>query len=230
MKLLLFDIDGTLIRAHGAGRTAIEKALSTVCGSSISTDGVRFSGKTDPQIIGEILRANGLTDSTSFLDDALAAYEEVACAALSADDIELLPGVADLLNQLNARSDVQLGLLTGNIEPMAYRKLGAVELDRHFPFGAFGSDHADRYQLPDVALRRARRHTGHAFGGSDMVIIGDTEHDICCGRKIGARAVGVCTGRYARAELAPHEPDVLLDDLSAPDQFLQAVLNEHGTR
>lgn len=230
MKLLLFDIDGTLIHTHGAGRAAIETALSDVCGHSITTDGIRFSGKTDPQIIGDILQANGLNEehAASLLDEALAAYEAVARTALSPDDIELLPGVTDLLNQLAAHTEVQLALLTGNIEMMAYRKLVAAGLDGYFPFGAFGSDHADRYQLPEVALRRARDHTGHAFEGSDMIIIGDTEHDICCGREIGARAVGVCTGRYSRTELGAHEPDVLFDDLSAPERFLQDVLNEHG--
>jgi phosphoglycolate phosphatase-like HAD superfamily hydrolase len=229
MKLLLFDIDGTLLHANGSGRRAVEDALSDVCDCPISTDGVPFSGKTDPQIMREILHANGLDTSRidTLIDDALSAYERVAAASLAPHTVDLLPGAADLLTALADRSDVQLALLTGNIEPMAYHKLGAVGLDHHFPFGAFGSDHADRNRLPAVALQRAHDHTGHPFQGQDTIIIGDTQHDIRCGRGVGARAVGVCTGRYTRDDLAPHNPDVLLDDLTDARHFLQSVLDNH---
>lgn len=226
MKLLLFDIDGTMLHANGAGRAAIERALSRLCDCPITTDGVRFSGKTDPQIIREILRTNGLNpDTTSTLvDEALAVYEETAHDVFDPETVIRLPGVRALLTRLEAHRSVQLGLLTGNIESMAYRKLSAVDLDHHFAFGAFGSDHADRHQLPPVAAARARVHTGHPFEGRDIVIIGDTEHDILCGRAIGAFSVGVCTGRYGRHELAAHDPDLLLDDLSDTAAFVDAVL------
>ena len=229
MKLLLFDIDGTLLHANGSGRHAVENALADVCGHPVSTEGIHFSGKTDPQIIVEILQANGLNSDRvdALLTDALDAYERVASTALDPNDIDLLPGADALLRTLAGRTDVQLALLTGNIERMAYHKLGAVELDHHFPFGAFGSDHADRYQLPTVALQRAHDHTGHPFRGEDTIIIGDTQHDIRCGRGVGARAVGVCTGRYTRDDLAPHNPDVLLDDLTDAHHFLQSVLDNH---
>lgn len=226
MKLLLFDIDGTLVHANGAGRDAIERALSECCGCPIKTDGVSFSGKTDPQIIHEILRANGLDPEAApvLVDEALAAYEETAHDIFNPNAVTRLPGVRTLLAHLDVHSEVQLGLLTGNIESMAYRKLSAVNLDRHFAFGAFGSDHADRRQLPPVAVARARTYTGRPFEGPDVVIIGDTEHDIRCGHGIGAFSVGVCTGRYARHELAAHDPDLLLDDLSDADAFVDAVL------
>ncbi len=226
MKLLLFDIDGTLLHANGSGRRAVEDALTEACDHPIHTEGISFSGKTDPQIIVEILQANGLSPDRigALRTAALAAYERVATTTLNPEDVDLLPGADTLLDALAGRTDVQLALLTGNIKAMAYRKLDAVGLDHHFPFGAFGSDHADRYQLPPVALRRARRHTGHPFRGEDVTIIGDTQHDIRCGREVGARAVGVCTGRYTRDDLAPHDPDVLLDDLTDAKQFLQSVL------
>lgn len=224
MKLLLFDIDGTMLHANGAGRAAIEEALSALCGRPIRTDGVQFSGKTDPQIMGEILRANRMEPVPTLVDDALAVYEETAHAVFDPQDVDALPGVAPLIDRLAAHPGAQLGLLTGNIESMAYRKISAIDLEHHFAFGAFGSDHADRHHLPPVALDRARTHTGHAFQGPDVVIIGDTEHDIRCGRSIGATSVAVCTGRYARNDLAAHEPDLLLDDLSDPDAFIDAVL------
>jgi phosphoglycolate phosphatase-like HAD superfamily hydrolase len=224
MKLLLFDIDGTLLHANGTGRTAIERALSDLCDQSISTEGISFSGKTDPQIMREILEANDLEATPSLVDEALAIYEATAHATFDPGAVNLLPGTANLLNRLTAL-DVHLGLLTGNIESMAYKKLTAVALDRHFAFGAFGSDHADRHCLPPVAVRRAQDHTGRTFRRGEVAIVGDTEHDIRCGQGIGAFSVAVCTGRFTRHELAPHDPDVLLDDLSDPDAFIDAVLS-----
>ena len=223
MKLLLFDIDGTLLHANGTGRTAVERALSDLCGCPISTEEVSFSGKTDPQIMREILGANDLDVTPSLVEQALAVYESTAHVAFDPGAVNALPGTADLLDRL-ASLNIHLGLVTGNIESMAYKKLTAVALDHHFAFGAFGSDHADRYQLPPVAVRRAQDHTGHSFGRGEVAIVGDTEHDIRCGQGIGAFSVAVCTGRFTRHELAPHEPDVLLDDLSDPDVFIDAVL------
>ncbi len=223
MRLLLFDIDGTLLHANGTGQTAVEQALSDLCGCPITTEGVSFSGKTDPQIMREILTANDLNVTSSLVEEALAVYESTAHAAFDPNAVDPLPGTVDLLDRL-AELDIHLGLVTGNIESMAYKKLTAVALDHHFAFGAFGSDHADRHQLPPVAVQRAQDHTGHSFGRGEVAIVGDTEHDIRCGQGIGAVSVAVCTGRFARHELAPHKPDVLLDDLSDSDAFIDAVL------
>jgi len=224
MKLLLFDIDGTLLHANGTGRTAVEQALSDLCGCPISTESVVFSGKTDPQIMREILEANGVEHTPSLVDDALSVYEATAHATFDPDAVDRLPGTAHLLDRLASLGTLYLGLLTGNIESIAYKKLTAVALDHHFAFGAFGSDHADRRRLPSVAVQRAKHHTGRTFREGDVAIIGDTEHDIRCGQGIGAFSVAVCTGRFTRHELAPHEPDVLLDDLSDADAFISAVL------
>lgn len=224
MKLLLFDVDGTLLHASGAGRTAIERALSDLCRCPISTDTVTFSGKTDPAIMREILQTNGLDADDSLVNNALDVYEETAHDTFDPDAVEVLPGIPELIDHLVPHEDVHLGLLTGNIESMAYRKLNAIDLDHHFAFGAFGSDHPERHHLPPVAVARALAYTGHQFRGADIVIIGDTQHDIRCGRPVGAFSVAVCTGRYERAELAPHDPDLLLDDLSDVQGFMNAVL------
>ena len=143
---------------------------------------------------------------------------------LRPEGVTALPGIVDLVAHLDEAADVQLALLTGNIEPMAYAKLGAVGLDGYFPFGAFGSDSPRRPDLPAIAVERAQAHTGRRFSGKDVVIIGDTEHDIACGRGIGAFSVGVCTGRYGRGELERHGPDVLLDSLADRAGFLERVL------
>ncbi len=224
--MLLFDIDGTLLHTRGVGRGAVTDALSDLCGRAITTDGVSFSGKTDPQIMREVLLLNGFdrSEAARLIDDALDAYASVMEARLEPEHVTVLPGVEALLERLGAAEGAHLALLTGNVERTGRLKLRAAGLDGYFPFGAFGSDHADRYQLPPYALRAAEAHTGRAFAGSDVVIIGDTEHDLCCGREIGARSVGVCTGRYGRDALSAHAPDVLLDDLSDADLFFERVL------
>jgi len=225
MKLLLFDIDGTLLHANGSGRTAIEQALADVFDQPISTDTISFSGRTDPGIMRDILEANGIPPSASTIKRALAAYADVVLQAGNPGDVTLIPGAAPLLDRLAARSDVTLALLTGNLRATAFWKLEAVGLDRHFTFGAFGSDHGDRHQLPNVAVRRAHQHTGHTFVGSDVVIIGDTQHDIQCGRGIGAFSVGVCTGSYSRVDLRPYNPNVLLDTLQDADAFMSQIVD-----
>jgi phosphoglycolate phosphatase len=226
VKLLLFDIDGTMILTHGIGRRSVELALSEVANRPIDSTPVSFSGKTDPQILQEVYQANGLDGASQngLLDAALDRYSYYLKRHLRPERVEVLPGFPDLLDTLAERDDVVLGLLTGNLEPLAYLKLEAVGLADYFPFGAFGSDNADRYKLPAVAAERAKEHAGHDFRGTDVVIIGDTEHDIGCGRGAGAYCVAVCTGRFDRACLSAHGADVLFDDLSDTESFLQVVL------
>ena len=225
MTLLLFDIDGTLVQVNGTSRTAIAHALSSLTDRPISTDRVSFSGRTDPAIFESVLSRNGLSATDAVLTEIIEAYVEAMRDALTPADVEVLPGVRPLLSRLDEDPAVQLGLVTGNVEPIAYEKLSAHGLADYFPVGAFGSDHADRNQLPDIAIRRAADHTGHAFHAADRaVIIGDTVHDIECARAAGARAVAVCTGRYDRDELSRHDPDLLLDTLPAPETFLRRVI------
>ena len=226
MTLLLFDIDGTLVRVNGAGRETIMKALSSLLDHPVTTDGISFSGRTDPDILRSILRHNDLPDRDAHVDAALEAYVEAMTGVLTPEDVEVLPGVRPLLDHLADHPDVHLGLVTGNVEPIAYEKLGAHGLDDYFPVGAFGSDHADRNKLPHIATRRAASHTGHDFHPAEQaVVIGDTPHDIECARAAGARVVGVCTGHYNHAELSPHDPDWLLDTLPAPESFLERLLD-----
>lgn len=216
MKLLLFDIDGTILQTHGIGRRSVEITVSEIVGQPIDSRSIRFSGKTDPQILLEVLETAGLREEAALevLEPALERYSELMRELLVPEDVTLLPGVRDLIERLQDDPHVQLAVLTGNLEPMARLKLGAVGLNRFFPFGAFGSDSPRRNDLPTIALERARNFTGGDFRGKDVVIIGDTEHDIRCGLGVGAFSIGVCTGNYTRADLESHAPDAVLDDLS----------------
>ncbi len=156
MKLLLFDIDGTLLVSKGAGRKAMQAAVRKMTGKTeVSIEGVDFSGRTDPQIIKDVFVTNGFEadDWESWIADALESYVEAFTEAFSPDQFISLPGVHQLVEELHAQPNVQLAILTGNLEKTAYLKLKGIGLEDFFPFGAFASDHADRYQLPPHCCR-----------------------------------------------------------------------------
>jgi phosphoglycolate phosphatase-like HAD superfamily hydrolase len=226
MRLFLFDIDGTLVHVNGRGREAVNEALSSLTNRPISLKEVPFSGRTDPAIIEAVLAHNDLPTTDSMIEKVTSTYVETMRGALRPADVEVLPGVSPLLPHLHDQSDTHLGLVTGNVEPIAYEKLDAQGLADYFPVGAFGSDHAERNRLPAFATRRATDHAGHSFRPDEhTIIVGDTPHDIECARAAGARVVAVGTGNYDRDELSRHDPDLLLDTFPAPDAFLQRVLN-----
>jgi phosphoglycolate phosphatase-like HAD superfamily hydrolase len=224
MRLLLFDIDGTLLQVNGGVHQAIIDAVSTVTDRTVSTDGISFSGRTDPNIFRDVLHANGVPEPNAVLETVLTHYVDAAQDSIRPDHVEPLPGVDALLSSLAERTDVVLGLVTGNVEPIAYHKLRGAGLATYFSVGAFGSDHADRTALPRLAARRAAAHTGHSFPPTRTVIIGDTRHDIRTARATGARAVAVCTGRFDRSELSPHTPDFLFKNLQEPEAFVEQIL------
>lgn len=227
MKLLLFDIDGTILRVAETGRHILKDALAGIVGGPVDTSGIRFSGRTDLPIIREVLIKSGCSphDADRLLPKAAKAYCEHGLELLAQPgSVRVLPGVSDLLAALATRNDVALGLLTGNLRTMAYAKLKAASLDDYFPFGAFGSDHEERHKLPPIALDHAESHTGRVFRGKDIVIIGDTEYDVLCGRALGVFAVAVATGRFNRTYLSAYEPDLLLDNLRNVEGFLSRVV------
>lgn len=226
MTLLLFDIDGTLVQLDGTGRAAITEALSTVNGQPISTEAVSFSGRTDPDIFEAILAENDLPTTDAAVESAIAAYVDTMRSRLSQDSVKILPGVPELLANLDHHPDIHLGLVTGNVEPIAHEKLSVHGFDEYFPVGAFGSDHADRNRLPPLATQRAAEHAGGSrFPPERVVVIGDTVHDIECARAAGARTVAVCTGRYSRTELSRHAPDFVFDTLPPPESFCREVID-----
>ena len=152
-------------------------------------------------------------DHEAAITSTLEAYKTAAREFLLTADVQDLPGASRLVKQFHEQEDVQLGLLTGNLQEMAYLKLSQINLDGYFPFGAFGCDAENRNELPAFALARATSHTGRTFSGKNVVVIGDTPRDIECGKMIGAMTVGVATGHFTADELAAHEPDVVLETL-----------------
>lgn len=234
MTIVLFDIDGTLLTTGGGAREAFARALSEAAGRAISPDGYSFSGRTDPQIARDILASHGLggSDLETAIPEAIRLYLLYFGKLLRAQRtrVRLLPGVRELLDRLATRPGVRTGLLTGNVEPGARLKLGSLDLVPYFDFAisCFGSDDADRYRLPALALERARRVLGQEVSGDRLVIIGDSEHDVLCGRSVGARAVAVCTGWTPVEKLRALAPHALLDDFSDTDRALAALLDGHG--
>jgi len=216
MRLLLFDIDGTLLRVNGAAGTALRNAIEHVTGHPASTDSIPFSGRTDPAIFRDVLATNDLPTTDALLSKVMDAYVETARQTIQSENVTCLSGAAELLSLLSERSDVFLGLVTGNHESIALHKLKIAGLDKYFSVGGFGSDHADRSKLPNLALQRAADHSNHPLSTENTVVIGDTGHDITCARAAGARAAAVCTGRPSREELISHDPDLLFESFKEP--------------
>jgi phosphoglycolate phosphatase-like HAD superfamily hydrolase len=229
-RLVLFDIDGTLLWSDGAGRRAIHRALIEVFGETGPEDH-RFDGKTDPQIVRELMRVVGHEDDVidNRMEELFTRY--VTCLREELQDpahhAVALPGVMTLLDVLEQRNDVALGLLTGNLLDGARAKLEAVGIDPdRFLVGAYGTDHELRPELPAIAQRRARDQLGIDVAGSDIVIIGDTPADVECGRTVGARAIGVATGRYTVEMLASHGAVAVFKDLTNTAAVVHAILDD----
>jgi phosphoglycolate phosphatase-like HAD superfamily hydrolase len=227
MKVVLFDIDGTLLLSGGAGRVALQGALQEVLGAP-GPEGVRYDGKTDRLIIRETMRLMGFADADvdTRMEEVLARYVARLQGILAAERHRAytLPGVKELVDAVDSAADLLLGLLTGNIVVGAEAKLRAVALDpARFRVGAFGSDHEDRPALPPIARERASALLGAEVPGGDLVIIGDTPADMECGRGIGARAIGVATGGFSEAELLRHSPVAAFSDLRETARVLEAI-------
>jgi len=228
VKLVLFDIDGTILWSDGAGRRAMTAALMHIFGGTGPTD-YRYDGKTDPQIVRDLMRLEGHTEEA--IDERMVPLIEYYLRGLETELAEglhthVFEGVPELLDALEARDDIVLGLLTGNLRAGAALKLRSAGIDMsRFRIGAFGSDHHHRPELPAIAQRRAREELGLEIAGAAMVVIGDTPADIQCGRAIGARAVGVATGRYTVEELASHSPVAVFPTLADTDAVVRVILD-----
>ncbi|MFO7894860.1 MAG: HAD family hydrolase [Longimicrobiales bacterium] len=226
-RLVLFDVDGTLVSAHGAGSRSVREALLQVYGRTGPIDSYDFHGRTDPQIVRELMRMAGLDDPEidAGMDELWRLYLQRLEDELErpGTTTEVLPGVPDLLDALHETRDDLVALLTGNIEPGARLKLSAADLWHRFDFGAYGSDHERRDQLPAIAVERAREATGIEFTGRNVVIIGDTPFDVHCGRELGVWAVAVATGKHSVPELEAAGADVVLEDLADTRRALEAI-------
>lgn len=228
-RLVLFDIDGTLLLTAGAGRRAIVTAISEAVGHSGSLNQVRFDGKTDPQIVAELLEAAGHRGphAPDRVEGLCRRYVDLLALELQrpTSRTTIMPGVLQLLDRLEAENGVVLGLLTGNVADGAALKLKSGGLDpNRFRIGAYGSDAAHRPDLPPIAARRAESLFGRVPSGPEVVIIGDTPADIACGECISARAVAVATGAYSVTDLQACGPHAVFETLSDTDRVVEAIL------
>jgi phosphoglycolate phosphatase len=221
-RLLLWDIDGTLISTGAAGQRAIGRATAQRFEAG-DLNGVEIAGRTDLGIGRQILSKYGAPVNDESVHSFLDLYVELLAEELPRGKGHILPGVLDLLQDAATNSDITLGLLTGNLERGAKLKLEHYDLWRFFAFGAFADDHHDRNELGAFALARAREATGIDFAAARVDVIGDTGHDIACGKAIGARTIAVATGSWSRERLAEHEPDFLFDDLANVDEVKQIL-------
>jgi phosphoglycolate phosphatase-like HAD superfamily hydrolase len=224
-RLVLFDIDGTLITDDGAARQAFAEALADVYGFHGDVGRYDFSGRTDPQIARMILADDGWSEGD--VDDRLPALWDHYLGGLARNApgrVRALAGVRPLLDAIAADARLTLALLTGNIEPGARLKLGAIDLNDVFPFGAFGSDSPRREELPPIAAERAAAATGHVFHGSDVVIIGDSIYDIRCGVPHGATTIAIASGKTPAAKLKAENPDHFFNSAEQMDAMLAAII------
>ncbi len=228
---MFFDIDGTLLLTDGAGRVAIAAALEAVFGTSGPLDGYTFHGKTDPQIVVELMGAAGLDerDVRARLPEVWPVYLESLERGLEVrrreGRITVLPGIAALLAALEERRGVSLGLLTGNIEPGARLKLAAAGVPWKFDVGGYGSDSELRSEVARTAVSRCRESAGEP---AEVVVVGDTPEDVACARAVNARAVAVATGRHGVAELEQAGADAVFEDFSDTEAALHCILSLAG--
>lgn len=216
-RLILFDIDCTLLQAKGAGREATRLAMQEVFGTASRLDGHYFGGKTDWQTLVELLEEHHYDEAR--IGEVMHHYEEAMgrhmAAVIGRYRVEACPGALELVERLRARPDMLLGVVTGNVSTAAPVKLRAAGFDPDwFPVGAFGNEAANRDHLPPLALKRAVRHYGRPIEPWQVIVIGDTPSDVACARALGAVAVAVATGPCPADELIAAQPDFMLADLT----------------
>jgi phosphoglycolate phosphatase-like HAD superfamily hydrolase len=224
-RLLLFDIDGTLLSSGRGGLQAFVTALTEVFGTAGDVENYRFEGKLDPLIVTELMRGVGFDDALIERRrmDAISRYLELLELHLAKAAPTLKPGARELVEAVAASPRATVALLTGNVRRGARIKLGSAGIWHHFLFGAFGDDGPRRVDLGPVALQRAATVTGRTYSGRECVVIGDAHADVECGKAIGARVVAVATGRTSLDELAAAGADEALADFSDLARSLEAI-------
>jgi phosphoglycolate phosphatase len=224
-RLILFDVDGTLV-SGGPAKGAFHEALLETFGTAGPIEAWEFSGKTDPQIARELMVEAGVThvEIDRGFPELWERYLGKLESRLPGEPTRVLPGVMAVLEALLRQADVGLGLVTGNLVRGAELKLVAAGIRTSFPVGAFGSDHEHRNELPGIALRRARDHWGLPVPPENAVVVGDTPRDVECGRHHGTRTVAVATGRFRTDELTATGADHVLENLDDGDRVLAALL------
>jgi phosphoglycolate phosphatase len=226
-KLVLFDIDGTLVLTGGAGIRAMNRAGESVLGISNLLDGIPVAGRTDWIILHDALRQAGHDLDEPLFERMRDAHHEFLREEIvrPGDGVkDVMPGIRQLLPLLQSSADIALGLLTGNFEQAARIKLGHFDLWEYFRCGAFGDDAADRNALVPFAVDRARACGLGDFDYASVVVIGDTPSDVACANAVGALPVAVATGTYSVAQLRKTGAPIVLEDLSDTEAFVRMLV------
>jgi phosphoglycolate phosphatase-like HAD superfamily hydrolase len=216
---LFWDIDGTLLTTDRAGIYALEDAAHEVTGKRVDLDGFVGAGRTEHAIARDVLGRTGAQPDADTIDRFLRAYERRLPEALPRRAGRVLPGIREVLEDLDCRAEVRSFLLTGNTPAGARAKLAHYGLLDFFSAGAYCIDDAPRAEI-------ARRAVALAPEAGATYIIGDTPHDIDCGKAIGARTIALATGSYSREQLAAHRPWRLFDSIPDPESFRQLITGD----
>jgi len=225
LRVLLFDIDGTLLLSGGAGNRSLDRAMKKLTGREGGMNDVLPDGKTDYLIIEEAFRVNfaDLGLGPEAVRKTLEYYLEILEEEVrSSKGFRLMPGVPAVLNACRDAGHL-LGLATGNLEKGARIKLDRAGLSEYFDFGGYGSDAITRTDMVHAAVRKARAAAGFDVRGEHIYAIGDTPYDIICPHEAGIRAIGVGASRFSCEELAEYHPEFLLDDLTDPEALLKCL-------
>src|SRR5690349_22159750 len=222
-RLLLFDIDGTLVNTGGAGVESLKATVRNRFRSGDDLRDIEIAGKTDRAIMRDILRKYQVDPTEENIISFAGEYIDGLPLYLSRTRGRVLPGIQQLLERLKPQPHIVLALLTGNLQEGARLKLQHYGLWHFFEFGAFADDHHDRNELVGFARKRAHLMHGHDFDAADIDVIGDTNHDIACGKAFGARTIAVATGSWSREQLQGCTPDFLFDDLSSTDNVIERL-------
>jgi len=221
--ILLFDIDNTLLQGSVSHRQAFHEALNRVYGIHGDVESINPHGKTDRQIIADVLARNGVDKKTASegLEECMDVMARAFTRLVEQEKLVVLDGVFEMLDFLQSHP-FGLGLVTGNLESIAWEKLQRTGLKKHFLFGGFGSDHAIRSKLVGIALERARDLFPEG-SSSPVFLVGDTPRDIAAGRDAGVSTIAVATGVYTQNQLLCHDPDYVLPNLT-PSEGLEDIL------
>ena len=222
-RLLLFDIDGTLVNTGGAGVESLKATVRNRFRTGDDLRDIEIAGKTDRAIMRDILRKYQVDPTEENIISFAGEYIDGLPLYLSRTRGRVLPGIQQLLERLKPQPHIVLALLTGNLQEGARLKLQHYGLWHFFEFGAFADDHHDRNELGGFARKRAQLKHGHDFDAADIDVIGDTNHDIACGKAFGARTIAVATGSWSRERLQSCTPDFLFDDLSATNDVIERL-------